>query len=142
MDLPDASPVIELIEAFRRSKVMFTAVSLGVFDRLQRAPASAEALSGELKVQSEPLERLLATCVSLKLLRRNGSTYENEPVATTYLCRQSPHTLSGYILYSDDVLYQLWAHLEDAIREGTPRWRQTFGEEGGIFDHFFRTDEA
>ena len=28
------------------------------------------------------------------------------------------------------------------MREGTPRWQQTFGVEGGIFDHFFRTEEA
>jgi acetylserotonin N-methyltransferase len=36
----------------------------------------------------------------------------------------------------------MWVHLEDAIREGSPRWKQTFGIEGGIFDHFFRTEDA
>jgi acetylserotonin N-methyltransferase len=36
----------------------------------------------------------------------------------------------------------LWSHLDDAVREGTPRWKQTFDIEGGVFDHFFRTDEA
>jgi acetylserotonin N-methyltransferase len=142
MDLPDASPIIELIEAFRRSKAMFVAVSLGVFDSLQIAPATAESLAQQTKVLPDPLERLLDTCISLKILRRTGSTYENEPVASTYLCRNSPQTLTGYILYSDDVLYELWTHLEDAIREGSPRWQQTFGVEGGIFDHFFRTEEA
>ena len=34
------------------------------------------------------------------------------------------------------------AHLADAVREGTPRWKQTFGVEGGIFEAFFRTEEA
>jgi acetylserotonin N-methyltransferase len=33
-------------------------------------------------------------------------------------------------------------HLEDAVREGTHRWRQSFGLEGPIFSAFFRTDEA
>jgi acetylserotonin N-methyltransferase len=32
--------------------------------------------------------------------------------------------------------------VEDAVREGTPRWKQAFGVEGAIFDHFFRTQEA
>jgi len=32
--------------------------------------------------------------------------------------------------------------MEDAMREGTPRWKQAFGVEGSIFDHFFRTEEA
>jgi acetylserotonin N-methyltransferase len=142
MDLPDSSPIIELIEAFRRSKAMFAAVSLGVFDILERKPGDATALADELHVEAEALERLLDACVGLKLLRRNGTSYENEPVASAYLCRGSEQTLTGYILYSNDVLFRLWAHIEDAVREGTPRWKQTFGIEGSIFDHFFRTDEA
>ena len=131
MDLPDPSPVIELIEAFRRSKAMFAAVSLGVFDALEPKPRSVNALAEELRVKADPLERLLDACVGLKLLRRHGADYENEPVASTYLCRSSAQTLTGYILYSNDVLFRLWAHVEDAVREGTPRWKQAFGVEGG-----------
>jgi acetylserotonin N-methyltransferase len=142
MDLPDPSPVIELIEAFRGSKAMFAAVSLGVFDALEPRPQEATALAAELHVKADPLERLLDACVGLKLLRRRGRAYENEPVATTYLRRASERTLTGYILYSNDVLFRLWTHVEDAIREGTPRWQQVFGVEGSIFDHFFRTEEA
>ena len=142
MDLPDSSPIVELIEAFRRSKAMFAAVSFGVFDTLEHGAANASAHAQKKQVESEPLERLLDTCVSLKLLRRDGPSYENEPVATFYLCRKSEQTLAGYILYSNDVLFRLWTHIEDAIREGTPRWKQVFGKDGGIFDHFFRTEEA
>jgi acetylserotonin N-methyltransferase len=140
--VPEPSPVIELIESFRRSKAMFAAVSLGIFDVLEHAPANLTTLATELRVQPEPLERLLDACVGLKLLHRNSAVYENEPVASTYLCRTSERALTGYILYSNDVLFPLWFHLEDAVREGTPRWKQAFDIEGGIFDHFFRTDEA
>jgi acetylserotonin O-methyltransferase len=140
--VPDPSPVIELIESFRRSKAMFAAVSLGIFDVLERAPLNLPTLATELRVQPEPLERLLDACVGLNLLRRNGALYENEPVASTYLCPTSERALTGYILYSNDVLFPLWSHLEDAVREGTPRWKQAFDIEGGVFDHFFRTDEA
>lgn len=142
MDLPDSAPVLQLIEDFRRSKVMFAAVSLGVFDLLERTPTNVASLASKLGVKEEPLERLLDTCVGLKLLRRNNGVYENEPVASVYLRRDSDHSLTGYILYSNDALFPLWTHLEDAIREGTPRWTQVFGTEGSIFDHFFRTDEA
>jgi acetylserotonin O-methyltransferase len=140
--VPDSSPIIELIEAFRRSKAMFAAVSLGIFDLLHQRPDNVATLAAKLGLEGDPLERLLDTCVGLKLLRRNGGLYENEPVASTYLCRASERALTGYILYSNDVLFRLWSHLEDGVREGTPRWKQTFGLEGGIFDHFFRTDEA
>jgi acetylserotonin O-methyltransferase len=140
--IPDSSPIIDLIESFRRSKAMFAAVSLGIFDLLEVGPGNLTTLATELRVKSEPLERLLDACVGLKLLRRNGDSYENERVTSTYLCRTSERALTGYILYSNDVLFPLWSHLEDAVREGTPRWKQTFGIEGGIFDHFFRTEGA
>jgi acetylserotonin N-methyltransferase len=140
--LPDSSPVINLIEAFRGSKAMFAAVSLGVFDTVERGPTSAETIAAVLQLPREPLERLLDACVGLKLMRRDNALYANEPVASTYLCRASERALVGYILYSNDVLFPLWNHLEDAIGEGTPRWEQEFGTEGTIFDHFFRTHEA
>jgi acetylserotonin N-methyltransferase len=121
---------------------MFAAVSLGIFDKLEHRPSDAQSLADSLELAPEPLERLLDACVSLKLLRKEGRLYANGSVASTYLCRNSEHALVGYILYSNDVLFSLWSHLEDSVREGTPRWEQEFGTEGTIFDHFFRTHEA
>ena len=140
--IPDPTPVLDLIEAFRRSKVLFAAVSFGIFDALERCTQDAASLAAALKLQPDALERLLDACVALNLLNKTGSKYRNEPVATLYLRRDSDRTLTGYILYSNDVLFRMWSHLEDAIREGTPRWTQTFGTEASIFDHFFRTAEA
>jgi acetylserotonin O-methyltransferase len=50
--------------------------------------------------------------------------------------------MTGYIYYSNSVMWRLWANLEDAVREGTHRWKQTYGWEGPIFSHFFKTEEA
>ena len=138
----DPAPVLDLIEAFRRSKTMFSAVALGVFDRLQESPADARTLASELNASADAVERLLDACVGLGLLKKESGTYRNLPVAGSYLCRSSPQTLAGYIVYSNDVLYRLWANLDDAVREGSHRWRQTFGLEGPIFSSLFKTEEA
>jgi acetylserotonin N-methyltransferase len=140
--VPGAGPILDLIEAFRRSKTMFTAVALEVFDRLEDRPATASALARELGTDPEALARLLDGCVGLGLLTREGDRYALTPVAAAYLCRSSPHSLVGYIVYSNDALDALWGRLEDAVREGTHRWRQVFGAEGPIFAHFFRTEES
>jgi acetylserotonin N-methyltransferase len=142
MTLPDPAPVIDLIEAFRRSKTMFAAVALGVFDHLERGPADAASLANEMKASAASLERLLDACVGLGFLRKGADRYANEPAAAAYLCRSSEHALTGYILYSNDVLFRMWANLEGAALEGSHRWKQTFGLEGSIFDHFFKTDDA
>jgi acetylserotonin N-methyltransferase len=136
------APVLELIQAFRRSKTMFTAVSLGVFDLLDAGPADLASLAHEFNANPDALERLLDACVALCLLEKEDGHYSNSAVAATYLTRSSPNTLTGYILYSDRALYPLWGNLEAAVREGTNRWEQTFGGKAALFDHFFRTDEA
>ena len=142
IELPNPAPVLDLIQAFRRSKTMFTAVSLGIFDRLGEGSADAVTLAQELDANADALERLLDSCVALGLLKKQGVLYSHSSVAAAYLTRSSPNTLAGYILYSDRALYPLWGNLEAAIREGTNRWEQTFGGEGSIFDFFFRTQEA
>jgi acetylserotonin N-methyltransferase len=133
-----AAVVLDLIEAFRRSKTMFAAVSLGVFDRLEEAPATAACLGGNERGMAD----LLDACVGLGLLEKDGVHYRNTAAASAYLVRKSPDTLTGYILYSNDVLYKLWGNLESAVQEGTHRWNQTFGFDGPLFSHFFRTDDA
>ena len=142
MNLPDPSPVTDLIDAFRRSKAMFTAVSLGVFDLLASGPADLATLAARIGADAGALERLLDACAGLGFLSRCGGVYANLPVADTYLTRAGEHTLTGYILYSDTVLYRLWEHLDDAVREGSHRWKQTFGMEGPLFDAFFRTEDS
>ena len=142
MSPADPRLVLDLIEAFRRSKTMFTAVRMGVFDRLRKAPAGAAELAVEFAANKDALERLLDACAALGLLQKADGVYRNGPVADDYLCSDSPHTMHGYIVYSDEALYPMWNHLDDAIREGAPRWHQTFGIEGAIFSGFFRTDAA
>ena len=140
--LPDPAIVLDLLDAFRRSKTMFAAVSLGVFDILStKGPQSLQSIAADLQANTDTLERLLDACVGLQLLARTDAIYHNTPLAAAYLCKGSPNTITGYIGYSNSVLWKLWGNLEYATREGTNRWKQTYGWEGPIFDHFFR-DEA
>lgn len=136
MKHPDPEPIIDLIEAFRRSKTMFAAVSLGVFDRLKECPAGLATLASETSTQPQALERLLDGCRGLGLLTKTDGLYANTDLADAFLCRSSPRSMTGYILWSNDMLFRLWTHLEDAVREGSQRWPQAFGSKGPIFSFF------
>ncbi len=138
----EPAPILDFIEAFRRSKAMFTAVRLGIFDELERGAQTAATLAHRLALNAGACTRLLDGCVSLQLLAREEQTYRNTPAASRFLVSSSPNTLAGYIVYSDESLYPLWSHLEDAIREGSNRWAQTFGSRDALFAHFFRDEAA
>jgi acetylserotonin N-methyltransferase len=139
---PDSSVVLELLQSFRRSKAMFTAVSLGIFDQLAAAPQTVQQLAASLKLNEGALKRLLDGCVSLTLLEHEGELYRNSPSAAHFLVSDSPATLAGYVRYSDQSLYKLWDGLGDAMREGTNRWAATFGDRASLFDHYFRDETA
>ncbi len=138
---PELAPILDLIDAFRRSKTMFTAVSLGVFDLLSQ-PLTATETAERLGLPEDTCTRLLDACISLQLLGKNGSRYQNTPASNRLLRHDSPETMTGYIDYSDQVLYPMWGQLADALREGSNRWEQSRGKPANtLFEHFFSTDE-
>ena len=136
------NPIFELFDAFRRSKAMFAAESLGVFELLASRTLGAPAVARELAVDAGAVTRLLDALVAMNLLNATEAGYTNSPVSNEYLVQSSPRSMNGYVRYSNDVLFRLWANLEDAVREGTHRWPQTFNLEGPLFSSFFATDEA
>lgn len=142
MNTADPAPILDLIEAFRRSKTMFTAVKLGLFDLLLTAPLTSAAIAAGISADPSATQRLCYACVALGLLEEREGKFSNTAASASYLCRGSVTSMTGYILYSNDVLMNLWSHLEDAVREGTHRWNQSFGFAGPLFDSFFPTDEA
>jgi acetylserotonin O-methyltransferase len=142
MNLPDPEPIVDLIEAFRRSKTMFAALSMGVFDRLNGTWDDASGIALAADANPAAMEQLLDACACLGLLEKRDGRYTNTPLAAAYLFSGSPVSLCGYISYSDAATYRCWTHLEDAIREGTHRWKQTFGHDGPIFNSFFVTEES
>lgn len=139
MNHPNPARVTDLVEAFRRSQAMFSAVELGIFDH---TPATAGQLAEKLQTHPQATELLLDSLFALGLLTRADGIYANTEEAHAYLRRESPQSLAGYILYSRTVLWNLWANLADAVREGSNRWQQSFQLEGPIFSHFFRTEES
>jgi len=136
---PSPQIVPDLLEGFRRSKTMFTAVDLGVFEA---TPVDAASFAAAIGADPRATALLLDACVSLGLLTKTKGVYCNTLEAEIYLKRTSPHTLAGYALYSHNVLWRLWENLPDAVREGSHRWPQSFNLQGPIFSHFFKTDES
>ena len=140
---PDPSVVLDLLEAFRRSKTMFAAVSLGIFDTLESGPRS--------------LGRSGHATLNLNPTRSNGCSTpawdcncSSGPARSTRT-RRPPRLPLQAEPVSGDRLHQLLErrfcgsygrNLEDAIREGTNRWQQTFGWDGPIFSSFFTTEES
>ncbi len=135
--MPDPQIVLDCLDGFRRSKVMFTAAKLGVFDVLEGATHGSRELAKRFDCREEALARLLDACVGLGLLEKRAGMYRNSEVASKYLARSSAESLVGYALYSETALYPLWGKLDDAVREGSNRWHDVFGGEDNFFANVY-----
>lgn len=143
-DLSVAPPtlVVDLLQGARRTKVMLAGLELGVFDALATAAQSATQLANQLQCDADAMERLLNALVGLQLLDRQQDQYCNTAVAQTYLTSSSSRRMTGYLKYSNRVGWPMWGKLEDAVREGTSRWKQCYGWDEPIFSSFFKSEEA
>lgn len=140
--LPDPNRVLEIVDGLRISKAVFAALEAGVFEYLEGTAHSAAECAAHLHLNADAIERLLDACTAAGVLTKTDGLYRNTEVASVYIRQSSPNTLAGYMLYANRITWRLWEHLEDAVREGTPRWTQTFGEKNDIFDHFFASKDA
>ncbi|PNH11656.1 Acetylserotonin O-methyltransferase, partial [Tetrabaena socialis] len=149
---PDPGPVLDLLNAFRRSAVLFSTVDLGVFEALAASGngcLTIEQLGDALRlrgpraegVSADGLDRLCRAAVGLGLLDcPSPSSYSLTPVSAAYLVSASPDALTGYCTHSQQVVWPLFSGLPAAVTTGSNVWRQQFGQPGAdVFARIYST---
>jgi len=114
---PSADSILELLNGFRKSKVLFTLTSLNVPELIARSNQETLTASQLARLLArdaftalpslDGLGRLLDAAVSLGLLMGGREGYGLTDVARTYLCTGSEYSLVGYIIHSDQLLYKV-----------------------------------
>lgn len=107
-EIPAVAPVLDLLNGFRKSKVLFTLVQLGICDLLAQKQqqlslvqlARLLATNGPPAPSHDGLGRLLDAAVSLQLLGGNREGYYLTDIAKAYLTKESEYSLVGYIIHS------------------------------------------
>uniref|UniRef100_A0A8C6EJZ5 Acetylserotonin O-methyltransferase like n=1 Tax=Microcebus murinus TaxID=30608 RepID=A0A8C6EJZ5_MICMU len=112
--------LLELIDGFKASKALFTACRLKLFDALRaEEPRRAVDVAAGVDASVCGTEGLLDACASLGLLEKSERGYRNTELSNLYLVSDGEHSLHDFILYNDQHTWNLFTHLELAVREGT-----------------------
>jgi acetylserotonin N-methyltransferase len=120
--------VFDLLNGFRKSKVLFAATKLKIFDTLSAVgPSTPNMLANSLGLNEQALSTLLHSCASLELLEKDKelNKFFVGDFAKKYLVSSSPESLSGYIMHSNEVVYNLFSVLESSIKTGTTCWKDS-----------------
>ena len=125
--MPELSParLMEVGMAFWPSKVLLSAIELGVFTALGRRPMTGEELRTDLQLHPRANPDLFDALVALRFLERDGdgpaATYRNTPETAAFLDRNSPQFMGGFLEMANARLYRFWGDLSEGLRTGKPQ---------------------
>ena len=107
--------------AFWPSKVLLSAIEIGVFTELARGPEPRGVLAGRLGLHPRSAADFLDTLVALGFLQRNDDVYGNTPETDLFLDRKKPSYVGGILEMANHRLYPFWGSLTEALRTGQPQ---------------------
>jgi 2-polyprenyl-3-methyl-5-hydroxy-6-metoxy-1,4-benzoquinol methylase len=110
-------PVMELLWGMGTSRVLIAAARLGILARLAKDPATLDQLITELSLAPEPTRLLLNTLAASGYLTLADGSYDFSEQSRKWLDPASPISVNGFVEHGDD-LWNWWAGLEDAVRDG------------------------
>ena len=118
---PSPEHILQVGLGFWASKVLLSAVEMGLFTELAHRPEDLETLQGRLGLHPRAARDFLDTLVALRFLERRDGIYSNTPAAELYLDRRKSSYVGGLLEMANHRLYGFWGHLTEALRTGKPQ---------------------
>lgn len=121
----DPSQILQTGFGFWSSKVLLTAVKLGVFTTLAEKNMTGAELGAALGLHPRGIWDFFDTLVALGFLERDGdgpqARYGNTDETRIFLDRNSPEYVGGILEMCNDRLFKFWSDLEPALKSGQPQ---------------------
>jgi len=139
-DPRDVSHILQGALAFWSSKVLLTAVELGVFTKLGQRRMTGVELGAELGLHPRGIADFFDALVAMRFLEREGdgleSKYFNTAGGVMYLDRTSPRYVGGFLEMLNARLFRFWDDLPEALRTGKPQNEVKHGQKG-MFEELY-----
>jgi ubiquinone/menaquinone biosynthesis C-methylase UbiE/biotin operon repressor len=108
---------------FQASKIIFTAVRLGIFSALDNGPVSGKYLAARLHLSPDALLRFMRALKSMGLIAERGGSYTKTALSRRYLGAAAGQGCEDLLAHLE-TLESSWAHLAYSLRRGTMRQPQ------------------
>lgn len=136
----DPSSILQTAFGFWHSKVLLTAVELGVFTKLAHRRLTGIELGTELQFHSRAIADFFDALVAMKFLGREGdgpqAKYFNTPEGLLFLDEKSPRYIGGILVMLNARLFKFWNDLPEALHTGKPQNEIKHGQKG-MFEELY-----
>lgn len=121
MEHPTPEHILQVGLGFWASKILLSAVEMGLFTELAQRPEDLETLRARLGLHPRPARDFLDALVALGFLERRDGRYCNTPATDMYLDQRKASYIGGLLDMANHRLYGFWGHLTEALRTGKPQ---------------------
>jgi hypothetical protein len=121
MNTPQPDQILQVGLGFWASKVLLSAVEMGLFTELAKHPEDLQTLQGRLGIHPRSARDFFDALVALKFLERREGKYFNTPSTEFFLDRRKSSYIGGILEMANHRLYPFWDHLTAALRTGLPQ---------------------
>jgi predicted O-methyltransferase YrrM len=141
MSVPlNPTSILQTAFSFWGSKVLLTAVEVGLFTTLGSRRLMGEELGNELRFHARANPDFFDALVAMQFLGRDGdgpqSTYFNTPEGSMFLDAASPRYIGGILVMLNARLFKFWNDLPEALRTGRPQNEVKHGQKG-MFEELY-----
>jgi alkyl hydroperoxide reductase subunit AhpC/ubiquinone/menaquinone biosynthesis C-methylase UbiE len=134
------SAILQTAFGFWHSKVLLTAVQLGVFTKLASRHLTGAELGAELQFHPRAIADFFDALVAMKFLDREGNgpqaRYFNTTEGSLFLDEASPRYIGGILTMLNARLFKFWNDLPEALRTGRPQNEIKHGQKG-MFEELY-----
>ena len=138
--LLNPSTILQTAFGFWHSKVLLTAVELGVFSKLAGRRLTGTELGAALQFHPRAIADFFDALVAMKFLDREGqgpqARYFNTPEGAQFLDEASPRYIGGILTMLNARLFKFWNDLPEALRTGRPQNETKHGQKG-VFEELY-----
>jgi len=128
--------ILQLGFGYWGSRTLLSAVELGLFTELARAPLDAVTIGKRLQLHPRSLLDFLDALVALGMLTKDDGHYANTPETACFLDRDKPTYVGGFLEMSSVRLYSFWGNLTEGLRTGEPQNEAKHGRD--LFDEIYK----
>ena len=126
---PSADRIEQVAFGFMASKVLFSALELGLFTELAKGPSDVEQIRKHFGLHPRSMRDFLDALVTLGMLERRGELYSNTADTDFYLDRSKPTYCGSLFEMWNARDYGFWASLSEALQTGKPQNEIKGGED-------------
>jgi 3-hydroxy-5-methyl-1-naphthoate 3-O-methyltransferase len=116
-EITSPNQIREIANAFRESRVLLTAIELGIFTSLDKQMLSSHEVSQKIKTNARATDRLMNALCGMGLLRKVKGKFYNTDLTSKYLIEGKPEFMGG--LFHTNHLWNTWTYLTESVRQGS-----------------------